>query len=138
MGSRRSGRGGRLPEQGHRRLAKRPPLEPLEPRDLLALFTVTSAADTVIFDKLVTLREALLAAVNNVAPNPDVPNGDPASVATNVVLFRPPDATALVAHLEGHGVRAGTIAPGVVRLMTHLDVDDAALASAIEAIRATP
>ena len=59
---------------------------------------------------------------------------DPASVATNVVVFRPPDAAALVAHLAANGVLAGTIAPGVVRLMTHLDVDDAGLAHAIEAI----
>jgi threonine aldolase len=61
---------------------------------------------------------------------------DPATVATNVVVFEPPDATAFVDHLGSCGVRAGTIAPGVVRLMTHLDVDDAALAHAIAVIRA--
>jgi threonine aldolase len=61
---------------------------------------------------------------------------DPATVTTNVVVFAPPDAPKLVEHLHADGVLAGTIAPGVVRLMTHLDVDDAALAHAIEALRA--
>ena len=59
---------------------------------------------------------------------------DPATVTTNVVVFRPPDAAALVAHLAANRVLSGTIAPGVVRLMTHLDVDDAGLAQAIAAI----
>ncbi|MBV9951909.1 MAG: DegT/DnrJ/EryC1/StrS family aminotransferase [Acidimicrobiia bacterium] len=60
---------------------------------------------------------------------------DPATVTTNVVVFATPDATKFVDHLRAHGVLAGTIAPGVVRLMTHLDVDDAALTHAIEAVR---
>jgi threonine aldolase len=60
---------------------------------------------------------------------------DPDEVPTNVVVFMPPDAPALLRHLDQQGVRAGTIAPGVVRLMTHLDVDDAALAHAIATIR---
>jgi threonine aldolase len=60
---------------------------------------------------------------------------DPATVTTNVVVFSPPDAPKLIDHLHTNGVLAGTIAPGVVRLMTHLDVDDAAVAHAIEAIR---
>ena len=63
---------------------------------------------------------------------------DPVSVATNVVVFRPPDAAALVAHLAANGVLSGTIAPGVVRLMTHLDVDDTGLTHAIEAVRSAP
>ncbi len=49
---------------------------------------------------------------------------DPASVRTNCVLFRHDDPRALVAHLAHEGVKAGTIAPRIVRLMTHLDVDD--------------
>jgi hypothetical protein len=40
------------------------------------------------------------------------------------VLFRHDDTSGLVAHLELEGIRAGTIAPHVVRLMTHLDIDD--------------
>jgi threonine aldolase len=61
---------------------------------------------------------------------------DPASVTTNVVVFALADAPKFVEHLHADGVLAGTIAPGVVRLMTHLDVDDAAVAHAIEALRA--
>jgi threonine aldolase len=49
---------------------------------------------------------------------------DPAGTLTNVVVFRPPDATGLLAHLAANGILGGTIEPGVVRLMTHLDVDD--------------
>jgi threonine aldolase len=49
---------------------------------------------------------------------------DPASVKTNIVVFLHPDAPALLAHLDEAGVRAGTIAPGMVRLVTHHDVDD--------------
>jgi threonine aldolase len=61
---------------------------------------------------------------------------DPATVTTNVVVFAPPDAPKLIDHLHAHGVLAGTIAPGVVRLMTHLDVDDTALTHAIAVLRA--
>jgi threonine aldolase len=63
---------------------------------------------------------------------------DPASVTTNVVVFRPPDAGRFVDHLAANGVLAGTIAPGVVRLMTHLDVDDADLTHAVAAVRSAP
>ena len=41
-----------------------------------------------------------------------------------------PTRAALVAHLAEQGVLAGTIAPGVVRLVTHLDVDDDAVGRA--------
>lgn len=60
---------------------------------------------------------------------------DPAAVATNVVLFTHPDTAALVRALAADGVLAGTIAPGVVRLMTHLDIDDDALDHAITVLR---
>jgi threonine aldolase len=63
---------------------------------------------------------------------------DPATVATNVVVFSHPDAEALVAHLGERGVRAGLIGPGLVRLMTHLDVDDAGLGRAIAALADAP
>ena len=42
-----------------------------------------------------------------------------------------PDPRGLLRHLRAEGVRAGTIAPGVVRLVTHLDVDDAGIDRAI-------
>jgi len=43
---------------------------------------------------------------------------------------------ALAAHLEAHGVRASIGYLPTVRLVTHLDVDDAAIARAIEVFRA--
>ena len=59
---------------------------------------------------------------------------DPATVRTNIVTFRPPDPDALLAHLADRGVLAGTIAPGVVRLVTHHDVDDAGIDRAAAAL----
>jgi threonine aldolase len=49
---------------------------------------------------------------------------DPAEVQTNVVLFDHPDPGALLTYLAGQGVRGVTLGPRLVRLMTHLDVDD--------------
>lgn len=49
---------------------------------------------------------------------------DPAAVDTNIVAFSPPDAGGLLQYLASGGVLGGTIAPGVVRLVTHADVDD--------------
>jgi threonine aldolase len=63
---------------------------------------------------------------------------DPATVVTNCVVFRHEDPAGLLAHLADHDVRAGTIAPRVVRLMTHLDVDDAAVEQVLAAIAAAP
>jgi threonine aldolase len=63
---------------------------------------------------------------------------DPATVRTNVVTWRHPDPAALVAQLAGEAVLAGTIAPGVVRLVTHHDVDDAGLDRALKALAAAP
>ncbi|MGH9247523.1 MAG: threonine aldolase family protein [Acidimicrobiales bacterium] len=63
---------------------------------------------------------------------------DPATVRTNCVVFCPPDPAVLLAHLQGEGVLAGTIAPGVVRLMTHVDVDDEGIERARKAIATAP
>jgi threonine aldolase len=57
---------------------------------------------------------------------------------TNCVVFEHPDPAALLAHLRSHGILAGTIAPGTVRLMTHLDVDDAAVDAALKALATAP
>jgi threonine aldolase len=57
-------------------------------------------------------------------------------VRTNMVTF--PADEGLVGHLREHGVWAGTIAPGVVRLVTHHDVDDAGVERARQAIAAYP
>jgi threonine aldolase len=59
---------------------------------------------------------------------------DPATVRTNIVTFHHPDPPALLAHLGEEGVRAGAIAPGVVRLVTHHDVDDDGIEQACKAI----
>ncbi|HWC10080.1 MAG TPA: beta-eliminating lyase-related protein, partial [Acidimicrobiales bacterium] len=59
---------------------------------------------------------------------------DPATVHTNVVAFSHPAPLALLEHLADDGVLAGTIAPGVVRLVTHHDVDDDALGRAVKAL----
>jgi threonine aldolase len=63
---------------------------------------------------------------------------DPDCIRTNCVTFIVPDPGALLRHLRTEGVLAGTIAPGVVRLMTHHDVDDAGLARAIDALACAP
>jgi threonine aldolase len=63
---------------------------------------------------------------------------DPAAVRTNMVIFRHEDPTALLAHLAGEGIVAGTIEPGVVRLVTHHDVDDDGIERAGKAISSAP
>ncbi|HVA74348.1 MAG TPA: GntG family PLP-dependent aldolase [Acidimicrobiales bacterium] len=63
---------------------------------------------------------------------------DPSRVQTNIVLFQHPDPDALIAHLRGEGVLAGTVAPGVMRFVTHPDVDDAGIEHASKVIAAAP
>lgn len=63
---------------------------------------------------------------------------DPAQVRTNVVVFSHGDPPALLAHLREQGILGDTIAPGVVRLMTHRDVDDDGVDAATKALASTP
>jgi threonine aldolase len=63
---------------------------------------------------------------------------EPEQVETNIVLFRHADPTRLVAHLHEHDVLAGTVAPGVVRLVTHRDVDDEGIELACKALAGAP
>ncbi len=63
---------------------------------------------------------------------------DPATVRTNVVTWTHPRAEMVLSHLAGEGVLGGTIGPGVLRLVTHFDVDDHGLARAVAAIRGAP
>ncbi len=49
---------------------------------------------------------------------------DPASVRTNIVIARVPVVERVLEHLRGLGVLAGSVAPGMVRLVTHHDIDD--------------
>jgi threonine aldolase len=63
---------------------------------------------------------------------------EPEKVRTNIVVFTHSDPEKLLAHLRAEGVLAGTIAPDVVRLVTHNDVDDAGLDRALLAISSAP
>jgi threonine aldolase len=56
---------------------------------------------------------------------------------TNIVCFEHADPSQLLHHLQQHGVLAGTVAPGTMRLVTHCDVDDAGLERAIAALRSS-
>jgi threonine aldolase len=61
---------------------------------------------------------------------------DASRCPTNCVVFRPPAGTAhVLGVLADHGVLGGTIAPGTIRLMTHLDVDDDGVERALSALR---
>jgi threonine aldolase len=59
---------------------------------------------------------------------------DPERVRTNVVTWRHPDTADLLRHLAAEGIRAGTIAPGVMRFVTHHDVDDDAVDRACKVV----
>jgi threonine aldolase len=57
---------------------------------------------------------------------------------TNMVVFVHPDPPSLLGHLSEAGVLGDTLAPGVVRLVTHHDVDDAGAERAALALRSAP
>ena len=62
---------------------------------------------------------------------------DPATVETNIVVFEHADARGFAARLEAeHGVRMGALKAGIVRAVTHLDVDDDGIDRALAAARA--
>jgi threonine aldolase len=63
---------------------------------------------------------------------------DPESVRTNVVIFRHADPAGVLGHLHDQGILAGTIAPGIIRLVTHLDVDDDAIDRSVAALKGAP
>jgi threonine aldolase len=60
---------------------------------------------------------------------------DPSEVESNIVLFSVPDAAAFVSALEEHGVWLGAMDATRVRAVTHLDVDQQGIDSALTAIR---
>lgn len=62
----------------------------------------------------------------------------PERVRTNIVVFTHSDPAKLIAHLQSNGVLAGTIAPDVVRLVTHNDIDDDGLDRARIAFKSAP
>ena len=57
---------------------------------------------------------------------------------TNVVAFRHSDSLGLLDHLRSAGIRAGLLAPGIVRFVTHLDVDDPDIDRAVAALSSAP
>ena len=57
---------------------------------------------------------------------------------TNVVAFRHSDSLGLLDHLHQAGIRAGLLAPGIVRFVTHLNVDDADIDRAVAALASAP
>jgi threonine aldolase len=59
---------------------------------------------------------------------------EPDAVRTNMVIWRHPAPPAVLAHLRAEGVLAGSIAPGVLRLATHFDVDDEGVERACKAL----
>jgi threonine aldolase len=59
---------------------------------------------------------------------------DPKDVDTNIVIFSHPDPDRLLQELREQGVLAGTVGPGLVRLVTHADVDEAGIEVACQAI----
>jgi threonine aldolase len=63
---------------------------------------------------------------------------DPGCIPTNIVTWIHPKAEKVLDHLASQGVLGGTIGPGVLRLVTHFDVDDDGLARAVAAIRRAP
>jgi threonine aldolase len=63
---------------------------------------------------------------------------DPARTPTNMVIFTHPTPERVVEHLHAEGILSGTIAPGVLRLVTHNDVDDAGLERAMKAVAGAP
>ncbi|MHB1535182.1 MAG: threonine aldolase family protein [Acidimicrobiales bacterium] len=63
---------------------------------------------------------------------------DPGGVRTNIVMFRHAEPAALLDHLRREGVRAGTVGPGLVRLVTHADADDAGVDHACRALATAP
>ena len=63
---------------------------------------------------------------------------DPQKVETNIVLFSHPHTPALLAYLRDNDILAGTIAPGVVRLVTHRDVADDGIDLACKALAGAP
>ena len=50
----------------------------------------------------------------------------------------PPEAAGWLTYLRERGILAGTLGPGRIRFVTHLDVDDAGVDRAIEVRRSRP
>jgi threonine aldolase len=62
---------------------------------------------------------------------------DPERVETNIVICEVADAPAVVAALEERNVRAGALGPGLLRMVTHLDVGRPGIERALDAFTAS-
>jgi threonine aldolase len=60
--------------------------------------------------------------------------GAPAAAPTNIVILDVPDAAAVAVRAAERGVLVSALGPRFLRLVTHLDVDDAAIAGAIQVL----
>jgi threonine aldolase len=60
---------------------------------------------------------------------------DPATVETNIVILEVPDAAAIATSAAADGVLVSALGPRVLRLVTHLDVDDEGVDQAIKVLR---
>lgn len=63
---------------------------------------------------------------------------DPETVRTNIVVFEPPGADKVLDHLRAEGVLAELVSPGVLRLVTHHDVDAEGIERARRALAGAP
>lgn len=62
----------------------------------------------------------------------------PGSVRTNIVLFPVPSVEKVIHSLAAEGVLVGAVAPGMLRLVTHHDIDDAGIERARHALASVP
>jgi threonine aldolase len=60
---------------------------------------------------------------------------DPAGVDTNILVLQVPDTSRIAQPAAEQGVLVSVLGPTVLRLVTHLDIDDAAVDRAIEVLR---
>lgn len=60
---------------------------------------------------------------------------DPATAPTNILILTVPDAAAVTARAAEQGVRVSALGPRLVRLVTHLDVDDDGIDRAISVLK---
>jgi threonine aldolase len=60
---------------------------------------------------------------------------DPAEVDTNILVLRVPDTARIAGPAAEQGVLVSVLGPTVLRLVTHLDIDDEAIDRAIEVLR---
>jgi threonine aldolase len=60
---------------------------------------------------------------------------DPAEVETNIVVLDVADAAGIATAAAEHGVLVSALGPRLMRLVTHLDVDDDAIDQAIAVLR---